>query len=91
MLLGAGRKTKEDTIDHSAGITMMKKIGDKVAEGDTLCILHTNIDEYNEAYNMANEAFDIGNAKPDPVKFIHDIIKWFSWLKEIIRIKHNSK
>jgi len=75
MLLGAGRKTKEDTIDHSAGITMMKKIGDKVAEGDTLCILHTNIDEYNEAYNMANEAFDIGNAKPDPVKFIHDIIK----------------
>ena len=42
MLLGAGRRTKDDFIDHAAGITLNKKIGDKVLKGETLCVLHTN-------------------------------------------------
>lgn len=40
--LGAGRLTKDDIIDYSAGIVICKKTGDKVAAGDTLAILHTN-------------------------------------------------
>lgn len=74
MLLGAGRKTKEDKIDFAAGITMVKKVGDKVQANDTICILHSNIDNTKEAENMALNAFSIGNAKPKKIQYIHDII-----------------
>ena len=42
VLLGAGRACKNDEIDHSAGLTLLKKPGDLVQAGDALCILHTN-------------------------------------------------
>ena len=42
MRLGGGRETLEDKIDMSAGIMLVKKIGDKVKKGDVLCYLHTN-------------------------------------------------
>lgn len=41
-LLGAGRRTKEDVIDLSAGIVLKKKTGDYVEAGQPLAILHTN-------------------------------------------------
>jgi len=37
--LGAGRKTKEDDIDHSAGIILHKKTGDKVEKDDIIATL----------------------------------------------------
>ena len=42
MLLGAGRATKEDSIDHAAGIILNIKPGDFVEKGQTLAILYTN-------------------------------------------------
>ena len=38
-LLGAGRKTKDDVIDLSAGIVLKAKTGDKVRAGETLATL----------------------------------------------------
>jgi pyrimidine-nucleoside phosphorylase len=40
--LGAGRERKEDSIDHSVGIIVRKKVGDAVAEGDVTFTLHAN-------------------------------------------------
>jgi len=40
--LGAGRETKDSDIDHSAGLIINFKIGDKVKKGDVLAQLHTN-------------------------------------------------
>ena len=40
--LGAGRVSKDDTIDHTAGILIAKKIGDKVQKGDVLATLYSN-------------------------------------------------
>lgn len=40
--LGAGRETKEDTIDYSAGIKLNKLLGDKVKKGDVLATIYTN-------------------------------------------------
>lgn len=37
--LGAGRVAKEDDIDHSAGIILRKKTGDRVEEGDVIATL----------------------------------------------------
>ncbi|MEA4894636.1 MAG: pyrimidine-nucleoside phosphorylase, partial [Oscillospiraceae bacterium] len=75
MLLGAGRKTKEDKIDFSAGISMKKKVGDKVSAGDTLCVLHTNLENTTEAERTALEAYSIGDRQVKPGKYIHSIIQ----------------
>ena len=75
MLLGAGRRKKEDIIDFSAGITMSKKIGDKVDIGDTLCTLHTNLDIFDKAYDIAFNAFYISSNEPLKNKYIYEIIQ----------------
>jgi len=40
--LGAGRKTKDDILDYSAGIIFYPKIGQKVYKGDLIATLFTN-------------------------------------------------
>ena len=40
--LGAGRAAKEDQIDHSAGIVLYKKVGDKVDKDEAVAVLHSN-------------------------------------------------
>lgn len=75
MLLGAGRRTKEDKIDYAAGISLKKKIGDYVEKGETLSVLHTNLDEYKSAYDMALNALVISKDKAKPEDYIYDIIK----------------
>jgi pyrimidine-nucleoside phosphorylase len=46
--LGAGRTRKEDAVDPAAGIALNKKIGDRVAVGDSLAVIHTNRAEIAE-------------------------------------------
>lgn len=75
MMLGAGRRTKEDPIDYSAGITLMKKIGDKVSAGDTLCVLHTNLDSTNEAETVAKNAYTLGQNEPDKIQYVYSTVK----------------
>ncbi len=40
--LGAGRETKGDTIDLAVGVELRAKVGDQVADGQTLAMLHAN-------------------------------------------------
>ena len=40
--LGAGRKTKEDTIDPKAGIIMRVKVGDYVKKGEIIAEMHSS-------------------------------------------------
>ena len=42
--LGAGRLSKEDSIDYSVGIVLKKHINDYINVGDTLCTLYVNND-----------------------------------------------
>ena len=42
VLLGAGRLTKEDTIDYRAGIILHKTRGDQVCKGECLCTLYSS-------------------------------------------------
>ena len=42
LLLGAGRNTKEDKIDYSAGIILKAKTGDRVKKGDVIAKLYAN-------------------------------------------------
>ena len=40
--MGAGRKTKEDSIDGGAGILVKKKTGDRVKKGESLATLYAS-------------------------------------------------
>jgi thymidine phosphorylase len=61
--LGAGRRTKEDEIDHAAGVVCRAKRGDEVAAGDVLAEVHardearaaTAAAEVRAAYELAAE------------------------------------
>jgi pyrimidine-nucleoside phosphorylase len=75
MLLGAGRKKKEDAIDYAAGITLVKKTGDKVGIGDTLCILHTNLDDWTEAAETVKSAYKVDKDAPEKIKYIYDVVR----------------
>ena len=44
LLLGAGRNTKEDVIDMTAGIQLCKKTGDFVNAGDVIAVLYSGKD-----------------------------------------------
>ena len=48
--LGAGRATKEDAVDPTAGIVLRKKIGDPVERGDVLAVIHTNRTEKSDGF-----------------------------------------
>jgi pyrimidine-nucleoside phosphorylase len=62
--LGAGRRTKEDTIDHGVGILCLAKRGDLVEAGQPLAEIHARTDadadgaeaELLDAYELADEA-----------------------------------
>ncbi|MBE6566234.1 MAG: pyrimidine-nucleoside phosphorylase [Ruminococcaceae bacterium] len=49
LLLGAGRNTKEDEIDLSAGYLLKKKTGDAVKAGDTLAVLYASREDLFDA------------------------------------------
>ncbi|MBM7712167.1 pyrimidine-nucleoside phosphorylase [Enterococcus xiangfangensis] len=73
MLLGAGRKTKEDGIDHAVGIKLHKKIGDPVTEGESLLTIYANSKELAEVETLLYQNISIGDQPEEPV-LIHDII-----------------
>ncbi len=66
MLLGAGRATKDDKIDMTAGIILHAKTGDYVSFGEPLCTLYSNNkDSLRSAADMFKSAITIGAA---PIK-----------------------
>ncbi|MGG1515210.1 pyrimidine-nucleoside phosphorylase [Paenibacillus oryzisoli] len=74
MLLGAGRAKKEDSIDYAVGLTLNKKIGDKVAPGESICTIHANREDMQEVEAMIRGAYAIAEAKPTPLQLIYDVI-----------------
>ncbi len=76
LLLGAGRKTKEDNIDHSVGIVLKKKTGDRVRINEPLATIYFNEENrYNLIENSIHKAFHFTNStlqkKPLILKVIY--------------------
>lgn len=61
--LGAGRKTKEDDIDYSAGIYLNKTSQQKVNKGEVIMTLLTNRNENKNWYDMAKKSFVINESQ----------------------------
>lgn len=75
MILGAGRETKEDILDLSAGIVLQNKVGDYVNEGDILAYMHLNKeDKLQSAKERFINAYSIIEEKVSPKKLIYGVV-----------------
>ena len=71
-MLGGGRETKEDQIDHAVGLEFHKRIGDRIEIGEPLATIHYNSDaKLAEAKDLVAESFVIdqnsGGQGPRPL------------------------
>lgn len=73
MLLGAGRRTKEEEIDYAVGLKLHKKVGDKVTEGEPLLTIYSNDLELNEVESILEKNIEIGEVAVE-LPLIHEII-----------------
>jgi len=86
--IGAGRRKKEDHIDHSSGFVFRKKVGDKVKQGDTILTIHTNNqDAIPLAQDRLKQAMTITDKPPQkerPILYLidrHGLHEWDKILK----------
>ncbi len=73
-LSGAGRETKDDVIDSSAGIVLNKKYGDSVKKGELLATVYGAEKRAAEASEMLRTAYSFGNEKPEKRPVIYKAI-----------------
>ena len=74
--LGAGRATKEDAIDHAAGIRILKKTGDYVRMGEPIALLYTNRPQAVEtATNAYLAAVTVGDAALAEQALIYSVVR----------------
>ena len=72
---GAGRASKEDTIDMTAGIYLDKKVGDAVATGDKLATVYgSDKGKVQAAAEELATAYVIGDDRPERNRLIHKVI-----------------
>jgi pyrimidine-nucleoside phosphorylase len=73
MLLGAGRATKDDTINHGTGIVLHKKVGDPVVKGESLLTIHSDSKQIDQVKQKLYQNITIAQRANQPT-LIHQII-----------------
>ena len=94
--LGGGRQKAGDVIDFSVGLVMNKKIGDKVAKGESLITIHCHENQMNIAEEIASlvNSRDITIAATKPrgkKKLIIEVQTKFAPIKKISAKKAPAK
>ena len=76
LLLGAGRNTKEDVIDPTAGIYLLAKTGDYVEAGTPIATLYSGReDRFAIAEERLLKATQMGAEAPEEVPLILDVVE----------------
>lgn len=73
MMLGAGRRTKDDAIDYAVGLKLHKKIGDHVEAGEALVTIYSNTSNVAEVTTLIEQNIEIGATVVEP-PLIHEMI-----------------
>lgn len=73
MMLGAGRKTKEDAIDYAVGLKLHKKIGDTIEAGEAILTIYSNTEAIEEVQTLLEKNIEIGKSGIEP-PLIHEMI-----------------
>lgn len=72
MILGAGRESKADKIDLSAGIVLNKKVGDYIKKGDIIATLYSSKESaIQQAENIILNSITAENKKIDTIKYVY--------------------
>ena len=72
---GAGRASKDDEIDHSAGIRLLAKRGDNVKCSDTIAIVYSNDEKkLKQACDEVLRAYTISDCEPKSEPLIRTMI-----------------
>lgn len=87
MHLGAGRRTKADTIDPAAGIVLRKKIGDYINAGEELLTLYTERSNMNKYASDALTCFDFSKEMVKPKSVVEELISYDKISKKFIITK----
>jgi len=75
VVLGGGRAKKEDTVDPSVGLTVHKKIGDRVQAGEPLCTIHYNAESLAyRAQKLIAESYQIADTAPPTKPLVRRVI-----------------
>ena len=74
--LGAGRRTKDDEIDHAVGVVCHRKRGDAVTAGDVLAEVHAR-DEASAVAGVAEvaAAYELGDEPPPAQSVLLEVIE----------------
>ena len=73
--LGAGRRRKEDDVDHAVGIVCRAKRGDTVAKGQLLAEVHARDEASAKRAAVAVlAAYELGSEPPRPQRIVLDVI-----------------
>jgi len=73
--LGAGRRTKDDRIDHAVGVLCFAKRGDTVLAGDDLAEVHARDDHAAElAAAAVLAAYELGDEAPPERGIVLDVV-----------------
>jgi pyrimidine-nucleoside phosphorylase len=73
--LGAGRRTKEDEVDHAVGIVFHAKRGDVVSTGSLLAEIHArNEESASKGVAAVLAAYEIGDEAPPPRGILLDVV-----------------
>lgn len=76
MIIGAGRATKEDEVDHAVGLKILKKVGDKIKKGEKIAeIYYNDAKNVEDSKNMILDAYVLQNEKVLEPKAILEIIE----------------
>jgi pyrimidine-nucleoside phosphorylase len=75
MHLGAGRRTKNEEIDHSVGVVVHAKRGDRVEEGQPLATIHArDVASARAAAAEVLAAYEIRDAPPEPRPVLLEVV-----------------
>lgn len=75
MHLGAGRATKEDSVNHGVGLKISCKKGDSIKAGDTICYVYHDQDLTEEWLQEIYEAFVFTDDKVEVNSLIEQVLK----------------
>ncbi|HZQ88549.1 MAG TPA: thymidine phosphorylase [Gaiellaceae bacterium] len=69
--LGAGRRAKDDPVDHAVGVVCRRKRGDTVDEGEPLAEIHARTEAYaDDAAAAVLGAYEIGDEAPPEIPIV---------------------
>lgn len=76
LILGGGRETKEDVIDHGVGIRLLHKLGDYVTKEEPFAYLYVNDEEkISEASRRLKEAYDVATEPPEEKSCVYQVMQ----------------